>query len=270
MLNTGTKSKRHDRSRELEGRGDRRIATQHRIPESPRVNSIGDGQAREPSRRQHKAGACDPVIEPQAVHPAFVHDVMDRGPVVGKWTRRQSRHDIVHATHVAEVTVHETRSGVRVGKAGGDAELTREESARAGRVDHEARVQLERVAVACAPETHPVGTQLRASQLGAVAIIDARVHRASHEMMVHVGAEPVRVRDRVARARGHQEPLGFETVVLERLPRMMPVEGEATLEATPKIREMLQPAPVSGEPIAVGERIAAGYPLEREVGQRRG
>ena len=88
-------------------------------------------------------------------------------------------------------------------------------------------------------------------------------------MMIYVRAKPVRVRKRITRTGRDEKAFRFEASIGEWLIRMMPVIGEAALEAATNVREMREPAPVRRELITVRQAVADPNPLERQVGEGR-
>ena len=92
---------------------------------------------------------------------------------------------------------------------------------------------------------------------------------APGEEGVHVGAQPVGVGDLVARAGGDEQAGVVVGAVGVRRALALGVEGEAALQAPAQLREGAQPAAVGGERVQVGQVVAAGQPLERQVGERR-
>src|SRR5450759_1681223 len=196
--------------------------------------------------------------------------MMHRRPVVGIRSRRQTWDHLGHQTNVVEMAEEESGARLRAFEARRDLELSREKSGGSRGVNDEIRAEVERFAAALSAETHTIGAEIRACQLDAVAVVNSGVDGASHEVMVDVRAQPVRIRHGFARAGLHQQPLGSEPVILERPSRMMPIESEAAFESAPQGGEMLQPAAVRREMAAIGELIAPANPLERKVGERRG
>src|SRR5205807_8829263 len=86
-------------------------------------------------------------------------------------------------------------------------------------------------------------------------------------MVIHVRAQPVRVGDGIVRARRDEQPFGIESIVGERLIRMMPVEREAALQSATKLREMLEPPSVCRQGVAIGKAVAEPNAFEREIRQ---
>jgi len=80
--------------------------------------------------------------------------------------------------------------------------------------------------------------------------------------MVDVRAQPMRVRHRIVGARRNEQPLRVETSVRKRLARMVPVECEAALEASPNLRVMLEPSAMRREVIAVRKAVSSPDPLQ--------
>src|SRR5947207_942075 len=103
---------------------------------------------------------------------------------------------------------------------------------------------------------------LRLGELDAIAVIDACSDGRAHEVMIDVGAEPVRVRHVFSRAGGDQQPLGIEACIRESRPRMMAIEREPALQSSPNVRVMLEPAAVRREIVAVVETVAPCDSLE--------
>jgi len=98
--------------------------------------------------------------------------------------------------------VAEQQTGIRVGAVQSRwyLELARHESAGPRGVDHEVGVQR---------------LEHAGRYLDAVAILDARRYCGTHEVMVHVGAEPVVVGDVIVGARGNEETLEARAVLRE-------------------------------------------------------
>src|SRR5262245_49139970 len=83
--------------------------------------------------------------------------------------------------------------------------------------------------------------------------------------MIDVGAQPMCVRNRILRTGSDQQPL----VARQWLTRMMTIKGEAALQAALDVRMMLEPASMRREVVAVGQVVALGESLERQIRQRR-
>ena len=98
----------------------------------------------------------------------------------------------------------------------GCASCRAQEAAGARGVDHEAGAELERLSVARPAEAQPVAVEFCSGEQRAIAVVDAGRDRLPDEVVVDVGAQPVRVRDLVVRARRDQQPLGVETAIGER------------------------------------------------------
>jgi len=87
--------------------------------------------------------------------------------------------------------------------------------------------------------------------------------------MIYVGAEPVVVGDVIVGARGNEEALDVRAALGEWASVVVAIEGEATLQPAAELGEARDPAAVRGEVVAIIQSVAAGEPLEREVGERR-
>src|SRR5690348_2771828 len=209
------------------------------------------------------------MIEAERIHPPLVGEVVHRSPVIRIGSGRQSGKEIAHQTYAVEVAVENSRSRFGVLDGRGNAELACEESARARGVDYEASVQCEWLASASSGQHHTVRSGIRARQARSVAVIDTHVDRHPNEMMIDVGAQPVRIRQPILRARGDEQALGVETLSSERSIRMMSIESEAALQAATNFGMVLQPPAVRRELVAIGETIARPDALEGEIGQRR-
>src|SRR5215467_11202347 len=92
-------------------------------------------------------------------------------------------------------------------------------------------------------------------------------------MMVDVGAQPMRVRHAIVRARGDEQPFVLKPSrgVVGRGTRVMAIEGEAALETATDIGISVQPPAVRGEVIAVCQAVAPRESFQREIrkGSRR-
>src|SRR5437764_13401968 len=108
--------------------------------------------------------------------------------------------------------------------------LTREESDRPRRIDDEVGMDVKGRAVSMSRHVRAISIDDGFSQLSAIPIVDAGGDRLSHEMMIDVGAEPVRVRHCLGWTGGDQQPLLRQIVALSRGIGVMPIEGEPTFE----------------------------------------
>ncbi len=127
--------------------------------------------------------------------PDDLNDEMPLGVSIGIGTLRYSRHDVLHQADAIKVT--EDKRGTRLGflETGRNRELARQKAARTRGIDKEIRAQLEWGAVPRTAHAHGIRRDARARQGYAIAIVDAGGDCLSHEMVIHVGAEPVRVRE---------------------------------------------------------------------------
>ena len=112
-------------------------------------------------RPQQESRARHAVIEAKAVHPAFIDQVMHRGPVVGIRSLRQRREDLAHRTHAREVAEHDRRPRRRSLQPGRNRQLPREKSAGPRRVDDEVGVEARTIA---SPRSTQPGTRSRRSR----------------------------------------------------------------------------------------------------------
>src|SRR5947209_4726569 len=103
-----------------------------------------------------------------------------------------------------------------------------------------------------------------------VAIVHTARDCLAHEMMIDVRTEPVRVGEGIAGTRRDHETLGLQSIIGEWLTRMVPVEGEPALQAASKVWVVRKPPTMCRQPIAIGQAIPSPYPLERQIGERRG
>src|SRR5215467_11202341 len=89
-------------------------------------------------------------------------------------------------------------------------------------------------------------------------------------MMVDVGAQPMRVRHAIVRARGDEQPFVLKPSrgVVGRGTRVMAIEGEAALETATDIGISVQPPAVRGEVIAVCQAVAPRESFQREIRKR--
>src|SRR5438093_4500956 len=132
--------------------------------------------------------------------------------------------------------------------------LARQEPARSGSVDHEVDAQ---------------GFEHVGRDLDPIAILDARCDRGAHEVVVHVGPEPVIVGDLIVGTRGDEQTFRAQSGIGERASGVVAVEREAAFQPAAELGETGDPAAVRGEIVAIVQSIATGEPLEREVRQRR-
>src|SRR6185437_16583786 len=93
-------------------------------------------------------------------------------------------------------------------------------------------------------------------ELDAISILDTSRRRFANEMMVDVGAQPMRIGDRIVGARGHEQSFRFEPSVGKSLPGMMAIEGEAAFESAYKLGAPRKPTPMRREIDAVVEAVA--------------
>src|SRR5438067_12056643 len=100
------------------------------------------------------------------------------------------------------MAVDQRRPCLGLRQTGGNRELLCEETAWTRRVDEEPGPHLERLSVASPAKPHGILCKVDRSQLRSIEIIHTRGNGLPHEMMIEVGAQPVRVRQRVVRAGG--------------------------------------------------------------------
>src|SRR5205814_1232724 len=122
----------------------------------------------------------------------------------------------VHQLHVLEMTEENCRSRERLRDAGGNRHLLRDETTWSRGVDDEVDVQLEMLMASTPSQLNAVVAKLRVTQLGPIAIVHARGDRLAHEMMVHIGAKPMCVRDSIVGTRGDEQSLRREAVSIDR------------------------------------------------------
>ncbi len=205
---------------------------------------------------QQKPGARHPVIEAQGVHPAFIYNVVHCGPIVRVGADRQARDDVRHQASAVEVAEQEAGSRVHAVQSGRNSELAGKKAAWPRRVHDEVDSKLLEQ-VCC--------------HLGAVAVFHPRRHRGAHEVMVHIGAQPVIVGDVVVWTRGDKQPFGAgpSPGYREGPARVMAIEREPALQPAAQLGKARDPATVCREVVAIVQPVAARQPLQGEVGQRR-
>src|SRR6185503_18846643 len=145
---------------------------------------------------------------------------------------RQPRHYILHERDIREVAEDEARARIRAVERLWNGELTRQKTTRPGCVDDERCVDLDGGTVARAAQGHAGWTHLARGQLGSIAIVHTGGNGLTHEVVVDVGAEPMRVRHVCVRARGDQQSLGLESAVRERGAGVMAIERESALQSS--------------------------------------
>src|SRR5262245_26130202 len=116
---------------------------------------------------------------------------MHRGPVVDERPGRETGCDVVHDAHVVEVAEPERRACLSSVQTRRDSELSRQESVRSGRIDHELSGDREWPLVSSPAQSSSGVVEHRGSQLGTVAIVDACGNRFAYKMMVDVRTKPM-------------------------------------------------------------------------------
>ena len=187
---------------------------------------------------------------------------MHRSEMVGIRTVRQATHHIGYGVHAGEMAVHDRRARPRAVHDRWNGELPGQKPTRPRRVDDELRVQREGNRQSTSGQPHAVRLEHRSRQLCLIAVVDAGVLRRAHEMRVDIRAEPVRICHRILGARRHEQSLRPDTFVLERLAGVVAIVRETTLQAAPKLRQVLAPATVRCQPIAVCQPVADAESLQ--------
>ncbi len=119
-------------------------------------------------------------------------------------------------------------------------------------------------------ETEPAGNTWRnVGDVGLLEQLDARRGGGERQVLVDVGAQPMRVRHFVVGARRHQQAALVALAVAKGRARLVRVEREAALEAAPQVGQVAAPATVGRQAVEIVETVALGEALERERRQRR-
>src|SRR5689334_10903044 len=153
-----------------------------------------------------------------------------RSPIVRVGPSRKSGELVTQKARTSEMTKNEGRSRVRLVKSGGNFELMGEESSWPRGIDDEARLDREGLSALRSRKLYAPRALLDAGQVRLVAIVHALGNRLSNEMVIDIRSKPMRIRERIVRARGDKQPLRVEAPIDECLVRMMAEKGEAALE----------------------------------------
>ena len=114
-------------------------------------------------------------------------------------------------------------------------------AARPGGIDHEPGAKPHRLAIALSAKRHAVRLLVETRQLGLVKIIDADPLRLLDQVVVEVGAKPMRVSDLIARTGGDEQLVAALFVVAERLAKCMVKKRKPALETAADFRVFALP-----------------------------
>ena len=143
-------------------------------------------------------------------------------------------------------------------------------TARPGGIDHEAGVKPHRPAVSPAAKRHAVRLLVKTRQFSSVKILDAEPLRLVDQVVIEVGAKPVRVGDLVARAGSNEELVSPLLIVAERLAKRVVKKGKPALEAAADSRVFALPLTPAAERQKLRQVVFLGELLQQQIGQRRG
>ena len=195
--------------------------------------------------------------------------MVQRGVVDGIRRRVARRSQAVPPIDEFEVRVESLRRGQPSEAQLFEPERVMEESARAGRVDHESRRDADRSALALAFEHRRTTFVAQPLEPRHVEVLGARRPRLHHERLVELRPVPVRIRDLVVRARrDHQLPLA-RVIVRDRRTRLMKEEREPALESACDLGPGTLPCPPLRERANAREIVAVGQFLYQQVRERR-
>ena len=248
-----------------------------RLPKTVGQRRVPVEEFRELCRRRRAGSPADEsrgdrcVVKGQHVQPGPVQHMVDGRLLVGVRPRGKRRTSCACGLDEGPCAfeVAGDECGAARFHAGGLGQMRGEEASSAGSVEDEIDRQRWLVTASAAESQGE-------SAGGGLEVVDRRFFKHLHtgvrgpigEEGVDVGAQPVRVRDAVLVARGHEEPRLVQIAVAVGVAGSVGVEGEAAFEAVAQVGQGFFPASVGCQRIEIFEVPSSGEPLQRQGAQR--
>ena len=135
-----------------------------------------------------------------------------------------------------------------------------------GGIKHEAGMEPHRLAVAPSRQCHTGRPLVEIRQLSLVEVLDAEPLRLVDQVVVEVGAKPVRVGDFIARAGGNEELTTALLIVAERLTKRVVKKGKPALEAAADFRVFALPLTPTAKRQKLRKIVFLSKLLQQQIG----